>query len=98
MLSLSQITPLAESIFARHLPAGALVNLTVRSEPDTSGEAAIFVNIELKDEDLQAARRERIDIMVDLRSALVSEGEDRFPFVDMTSPSDREEAAREDAA
>ena len=96
MLTLPEIRSIVAEVLTKHL--SNVVHFDVHAEADSMGKPALFLEAELADGALSAALKRRTDVAIALRAALIDAGEERFPFIDLTSAAARAELAQDDAA
>jgi hypothetical protein len=65
-----------------------LARVTCEPDVDFDGADALRVTVVLANDDIDLSGDDAANIIVDLRQALQSAGDDRFPFVDITNESE----------
>lgn len=85
MLSPEAVREIAEPIFAKWLGPLGYERATVRAEPDHDGDPSFNVTLtyrrDVLDPDTSAIARAAIKAGYELRLAMQSQGEHRFPYV-----------------
>lgn len=88
MQTQSQLDALVARVTTASLPGYRVARISSEPEIDPDGLEGLRVTIVLAGDPAGLSEDAALDILVDLRQALQEAGDDRFPFVDITSESE----------
>lgn len=84
----NEIRPVADGVLREHLAAFGYRGVSVRVEPDQDGNAAIGISAQIKSPPDSIEKLPLLAVAGAMRRALLERGEDRFPYVSYTYPTE----------